>query len=229
MKTAVIIAAAGIGRRMNAGMPKQYLELCSRPVICHTLDLFSKLGIDETIIAVDPGRMVSINQEIIDPFGYSKSWKIVAGGDVRQGSVANALAAVSGDVEVVLVHDGVRPFVTPTRIELLMQTAFEKGACILAERIKDTIKRVKDGVIIETVDRTELWAAGTPQAFRREILEDAMRSAFETGFVGTDEAGLVERIGKEVYIVEGDGRNVKITTPADLILAEAILKEMKTK
>jgi len=228
MKAAAIIAAAGIGRRMGGDRPKQYLELSARPIICHTLDRFLKSAdIDEVIIVVEPGRERVFTDDIIEAFDYPRDWKVVAGGEVRQESIKNGLAAVSDDIDVVLVHDGVRPFITGEQIQRLAEVAFEDGACILADPLKETIKRVSDGVIVETVDRSALWGAGTPQAFRTKILREAMSAAIADGFVGTDEAGIVERIGKKVIVIEGGGRNIKITTPADLAIAEAILAGWK--
>ena len=210
MKTAAIIAAAGIGKRMGAGKPKQYLELAGRPIICHTLDRFVE---------------AEFKTEIVDQFGFPGYWLIVAGGDVRQRSVYNGLKATS-EVDVVMIHDGVRPFVTKSQIEQLAQAALDKGGCILASPIKETVKRVDaEGLIKETVDRSDLWGAKTPQAFKRSLLMKAMESAFKDDFMGTDEASIVERLGEKVSIVEGDSRNIKITTPSDLIVAEAILKD----
>ncbi|MBT3182834.1 MAG: 2-C-methyl-D-erythritol 4-phosphate cytidylyltransferase [Deltaproteobacteria bacterium] len=227
MKTAAIIAAAGIGRRMGAGRPKQYLELAGRPIICHTLDRFVEACVDELVIVVEPGREGSFKAEILGDFGFPDGWLIVAGGDVRQRSVYNGLCATS-EVDVVMVHDGVRPFITKAQIELLAKTALDRGSCILASPIKETVKKVDaGGAIMETVDRSDLWGAQTPQAFRRSLLMSAMESAFKENFMGTDEASIVERLGEKVSVVEGDSRNVKITTPSDLIVAEAILEEWR--
>ncbi len=225
MKTAAIIAAAGIGKRMGAGKPKQYLELAGRPIICHTLDRFVEADIDEIVIVVEPDKEAEFKTEIVDQFGFPGDWLIVAGGDVRQRSVYNGLKATS-EVDVVMIHDGVRPFVTKSQIEQLAQAALDKGGCILASPIKETVKRVDaEGLIKETVDRSDLWGAQTPQAFKRSLLMKAMESAFKDDFMGTDEASIVERLGEKVSIVEGDSRNIKITTPSDLIVAEAILKD----
>jgi len=229
MKAAAIIAAAGIGKRMGGDLPKQYLELAGKPIICHTLDRFHDVDcIGEVVITVEPGREDAFTKEILTPFGYPKSWKVTAGGEVRQRSVYNGLKSISATCDVVLVHDGVRPFITNEQIRKLAEVAGDKGGCILAAPVKETIKRVRsDGVIAETVDRSVLWGAQTPQAFRLPLLMVAMEAAFEEGYMGTDEASIVERLGKEVVIVEGDGRNIKITTPEDLIMAEAILKDWK--
>ena len=226
MKTAAIIAAAGIGRRMGGGVPKQYLEIGGRPIICHTLDRFREArGIDELVIVVEPGREEAFRTEILERYGYPKAWHVTGGGAVRQESVANGLALVSPDCDVVLIHDGVRPFVTAEAIEEAAEIAARDGACIVAHPVKETIKRAgSDGFVRETVDRECLWGAQTPQGFVREVFAAAMAKAKRESFVGTDEASLVERAGVRVTIVEGDARNIKITTPADLAHAEAILK-----
>ncbi len=228
MKRAAVIAAAGVGRRMGGKVPKQYLDLLGKPVICHTLDRFVSSGIDEIIVVVEPDRVESFKAEIVEGFGYPSKVHVVAGGDVRQRSVYNGLMATSPDVNVVLVHDGVRPFISMEQIDNLSDMAFHKGACILVHPIKETIKRVhSNGTIAETVDRDGLFGAQTPQAFRRDIILGAMERAFADRFVGTDEASLFERCGGTVHIVAGDSRNIKITTPSDLIVAEAIAREWK--
>jgi 2-C-methyl-D-erythritol 4-phosphate cytidylyltransferase len=228
MKIAAIIAAAGIGRRMGGDVPKQYLELAGRPIICHTLDLFKSIpGIDEVVVVVEPGRELGFREDIIDKYGYPSSWSVVGGGSVRQESVANGLNAVSESCEIVIVHDGVRPFVMQSKIEELVRVASSEGACILAAPVKETIKRVDNGAfVLETVDRGELWGVQTPQVFRRGVLAGAIEEAARSGFVGTDEASLVERIGVKVKVVEGDYHNIKITTPEDIGIAEGILTRL---
>ncbi|MFH0799483.1 MAG: 2-C-methyl-D-erythritol 4-phosphate cytidylyltransferase [Pseudomonadota bacterium] len=229
MKIAAIIAAAGIGRRMGGGLPKQYLEIGGRPIICHTLDRFREAkGIGEVIVVVEPGREAAFREEILKAGGYPSTWRATAGGKLRQESVANGLALVPSDCDVVLVHDGVRPFVTAEHIERAALVAARDGACIIASPIRETVKRVgADGMIQETVDREHLWGAQTPQGFLTSILKDAVAAALRDGFVGTDEASLVERMGAKVTAIDGDARNIKITTPSDLAMAEGILKEWR--
>lgn len=229
MRVSAIIAAAGMGARMGADRPKQYLEIGGRPIICHTLDRFREAkGIDELIAVVEPGREEFFRNDVLVQFGYPKHWQAVGGGRVRQESVANGLKAISLDSDIVLVHDGVRPFITTNQIETSAATAARDGACIVASRIKDTVKRAgADGFITETVDREHLWGAKTPQAFLRSVITEAHISAERDGFVGTDEASLVERIGIRVTLIEGGSQNIKITTPEDLIIAEAIFKSRR--
>lgn len=227
MNAWAIIAAAGIGKRMGKATPKQYLEIGGKPIVCHTLDQFQKIGsIKSLVIVVEPGRENEFRKDIIESFNYPKHWIVVAGGNVRQQSVANGLAHVPKDCDVVAVHDAVRPFVSAKEIDAAMAVAYRDGACIVAVPMNETMKRVDSkGMIIETVDRKTLWAARTPQCFRREILIKAMDQAQRDGFVGTDEASVVERAGNKVSVIEGSLQNIKITTPADIGIAEAILRE----
>ena len=231
MKIAAIIAAAGIGRRMGGDVPKQYLELSGRPIICHTLDIFKSVsGVDELVVVIEPGREAGFQRDVMDRYGYPSSWQVVAGGGVRQESVANGLNAVSESCDVVIVHDGVRPFVLPSKIDELVCIASSEGACILAAPVKETIKRVDNNAfVLETVDRDELWGVQTPQVFRRGVLAGAIDEATRSGFVGTDEASLVERIGVKVKVVEGDYHNIKITTPEDIGIGEGILECIRNK
>jgi len=226
MNKAVIIAAAGVGRRMNADMPKQYLILGIKPIICHTLDRFASYGIKNLVVAVDSGASQSFKNDILSKYGYPSGWIAVDGGKMRQDSVANAMHQLSDGIDVVLIHDGVRPFITSAQIDELSKRAFDEGACILASPMTDTVKRAdSDGNILETIDRSDLWKAQTPQAFRMDVILKAMENAKRDGFYATDDANLVERYIGRVGIVNGDDRNIKITTPADLVLAESILAD----
>lgn len=214
---------------MGAGRPKQYLEVAGRPIICHTLERFRAAGsIRGVVVVVEPDGVDSFRRDIVEGYGFPSEWRVVAGGSVRQQSVANGLAQVPRDCEVVAVHDGVRPFVTPEQIDASVGMASEEGACIVATQVKDTIKSVDEhGKVDFTVDRSVLWGAKTPQAFRAGILREAFERAAADNFLGTDEASLVERLGVPVKIAEGDDRNIKITTPADLAIAEALMKEWR--
>lgn len=147
---------------------------------------------------------------------------IVSGGIERQHSVYNGLQAVK-EGEIVLIHDGARPFIRLEKIHELVKEAQEHGAAIPAVPMKDTVKKVRNGMAEETVERSSLWAVQTPQAFRVSLVLEAHKRAQEEGYIGTDDASLVERMGKKVKIVEGDYRNIKLTTPDDLLFAEAIL------
>jgi len=231
MKIAAIIAAAGIGRRMGSDLPKQYLELSGKPIICHTLDLFRSISeLEEMVVVVEADRCESFKIEILDGYGYPSTWRVAAGGRSRQESVSNGLNAISKKSDIVIVHDGVRPFVSRNKIAELVMVASSEGAAILAAPVKETIKRVdENGFVSKTLDRDELWGVQTPQVFKRELFAGAMEDAEQNGFVGTDEASLAERVGIPVKVVVGDYHNIKITTPEDIGIAEGILKELEGK
>lgn len=226
MKYQVIIPAAGQGKRMKAGKNKLLLELEGRPILMHTLEVFEKDADCEGItLAVYQGDKETL-EGLAERYRISKIKKMVLGGKERQDSVYNALQSVQ-NAEIVLVHDGARPFIAESVINELVQKAALRGAAIAAAPVKDTIKRAADGIVEETIERSSLWQVQTPQAFRMEILMDAHKRAVLEGFTGTDDASLVERLGEEVGIIESDYDNIKITTPEDLYFAEAILAKRR--
>jgi|SRR5690554_5294364 len=219
----VVLPAAGSGKRMGAGMNKLFLLLANKPILIHTLEVFQN---DEDCtgiwLAVKPEEREYV-QELLNKYHITKVKGLPNGGKERQHSVHSCLKEMQ-EVEIVLVHDAARPFITLPVIDALVKTAYEKGAAIAGVRAKDTMKKVKDGVIVETVDRENLWSIQTPQAFRFDLLYEAEDVAEKVGFLGTDEAMLVERLGHQVHIVESTYENVKITTKEDLVFGEAILK-----
>jgi 2-C-methyl-D-erythritol 4-phosphate cytidylyltransferase len=224
MTIAAVITAAGIGRRMGMDKPKQYLSVAGQPIIVHTLNRFVGVqGLRDVVVGVPPEDVASFATRILGAFGFPAHWKVIAGGDVRQQSVHNGLKALPSDVEVVVIHDGVRPFVTRATIERSIEAARSDGACMVGMPLKETIKRVGgESMIHETLDRTPLWGAQTPQTFRFALIREAYARATSEHFVGTDDAMLVERLGHNVRALAGDYRNIKITTPEDLDIAEAI-------
>jgi 2-C-methyl-D-erythritol 4-phosphate cytidylyltransferase len=220
----VIIPAAGQGKRMGAGKNKLLLELNGIPVLIHTLRVFEDdESCDGMILAVHPQDEMEF-KVLLKKYNIHKVVNFVAGGKERQHSICNALNTVNGN-GIILVHDAARPFIQKEQIHRLTETAIEKDAAILGVPAKDTIKRVCNGVVVETVERSSLWAVQTPQAFRMSILRQAYEKAESENFLGTDDASLVERTGHPVAIVEGDYDNIKLTTPEDLFFAEAILKK----
>jgi 2-C-methyl-D-erythritol 4-phosphate cytidylyltransferase len=242
MKVIVIIPAAGLGTRMapvskgkKPAPSKQFTELAGTPVLIHTLRKFASIpAVSEIWIALRKGEMdefrARLQNEAKDVLG--KRIELVEGGEHRQQSVANAMAAVSAaHDDVVLVHDAVRPFVTPEIIDEVIAAASKYGAAIAGMPAVDTVKQVdrtaEGAVITATVPRERVVLAQTPQGFRYEVLKKAFDEASADGFLGTDEASLVERSGKEVAVVMGSPRNIKITTPADMELAEFYLKSTK--
>jgi 2-C-methyl-D-erythritol 4-phosphate cytidylyltransferase len=224
MSYQVVIPAAGQGKRMKAGMNKQFIELHHQPVIVHTLKVFEQDDWCKGIILVINEAERKQFSKLLERFAIKKVISMVSGGAERQHSVYNGLKAVK-DSEIVLIHDGARPFITIEKIHQLVQVAEENGAAVVAVPVKDTIKRVSDGCVDETVERSSLWAVQTPQAFRVSLVLEAHERAAQEGYVGTDDASLVERIGKKVQVIEGDYRNIKLTTPDDLLFAQAILSK----
>ncbi|PLS15517.1 2-C-methyl-D-erythritol 4-phosphate cytidylyltransferase [Bacillus sp. M6-12] len=224
MRYEVIIPAAGQGKRMKAGRNKLFIELSNVPIIVYTLRIFEEdpdcLGI---ILTINPEEE-AIFQSIIDTYQLRKAIKFISGGQERQQSVRNGLQHVSAS-EFVLVHDGARPFINRTLISELTKAAFQHGGAIPGVPVKDTIKKAMNNTVEETVERSSLWAVQTPQAFRFSILKRAHEEAEKAGYLGTDDASLLERIGEKVVIVEGDYDNIKITTQEDLYFAEAILRK----
>ncbi|MCH1626108.1 2-C-methyl-D-erythritol 4-phosphate cytidylyltransferase [Fredinandcohnia quinoae] len=224
MNYQVVIPAAGQGKRMNAGKNKQFIKLQSKPVIVHTLKIFEEdPHCNGIILVINKDEQIEF-EDLVKSYKIQKVISIVQGGSERQHSVYNGLKKVT-DSEIVLVHDGARPFVKTTLIHELVQTAMETGAAVLAVPVKDTIKRASANLIVnETVERSGLWAIQTPQAFHVSILQHAHELALRDDYLGTDDASLVERIPKQVAIVEGEYTNIKLTTPDDLLFAEAILQ-----
>ena len=224
----VLIPAAGMGKRMGASINKQYLLLDGRPILQRTLELFDRHPAVDSIYPILPPDEIDFFRERILPGArLEKLGGIVPGGRERQDSVRNGLqqlqlSGIKPD-SVVLVHDGVRPLFDPTLIAPLVDTAVLKGAAVVGVPVKDTIKEVEDEVVVATPERERLWQVQTPQAFRFELLFRAYQKAAQEGFCGTDDACLVERLGAPVIMIEGDYRNIKITTPEDLRIAEALL------
>jgi 2-C-methyl-D-erythritol 4-phosphate cytidylyltransferase len=212
---------------MGAGSNKQYLLLDGMPILARTVAAFEAAPFIDGIYLVSPEQEIPFcRSEVVDRYGFSKVRAIVPGGAERQHSVCNGLDAMADavDDDLVLIHDGVRPFVSQEMLQAAADAAREHGASVVAVPVKDTVKVVKGGVIAETPPREELWLAQTPQAFRYGLIRDAHARAKAEGYLGTDDASLVEHQGGEVRIVTGDYRNIKITTPEDLVLAEAFLK-----
>lgn len=225
MANIAIIPAAGNGRRMNAGVNKQYLVLDDRPVVAHTLAVFDHHPrIDRIYLVSPPSEIDYCRTEIVAKYGLTKVAGILPGGAQRQDSVYSGLCGCDAvDDDLVIVHDGARPFLAPEIIDAVLATAQQTGACTVGVPVKDTIKRVVGDVAVETPDRASLWQIQTPQGFRYSLLREAHETARHNGFNGTDDAVLVERLGRTVTMVPGSYRNFKITTPEDLVIARAFL------
>lgn len=223
MSTAALLLAAGRGERFGGTVPKAFASLGGVPLVVRSLStLAAAASVDHIVPVVAPaelGRWASLALP-----DTPKLQAAVAGGAERQDSVAAGLDALPEGSEWVAVHDAARCLVTGSELERVIAAARETGAAILATPARDTIKRVRDGKIIETPERAECWAAQTPQVFQVELLREALAKARAEGVVGTDDAQLVERLGVPVRVVEGSPRNVKITLPEDLEAAEAWLE-----
>lgn len=225
-KIGVIIAAAGSGTRMGGGVSKQFRKIGRLPVLTRAVRAFDVHSfIDEIVVVTKEDSLAFCREEMIAPFGFAKVRGIAAGGAQRQDSVYRGLFALSEDVDLVLVHDGARPFISAEVISEAVRTAAEKGAAVVAVAVKDTIKQVADGAdeapfFTHTPDRSKLYAVQTPQAFSASLLREALERAFAEKFYGTDDSVLVERLGKKVYLVKGEYENIKITTAEDLETGE---------
>ncbi len=233
MKVAVILPAAGLGTRMGrrrsadlATSRKQFMLLDGSPILLHTIRKFLRCPpVTEIVVALRREDMEWV-QQLLDREALSKPVRLVEGGASRQESVENALNQLSPDVDLVAVHDAVRPFIDPSTIERVIQEAAQTGAAIVGIVPVDTVKQVRQNKVRATIPRDRLVLAQTPQVFRYELLKEAFRRAREDGFIGTDESSLVERLDQvEVSVVPGSDRNIKITKPSDMELARLFLAE----
>jgi 2-C-methyl-D-erythritol 4-phosphate cytidylyltransferase len=235
-RVAAILPAAGLGTRMGAETPKQFLELNGQPLVIFTLRrLAACAAITDFLISTRADDIVFL-QDKVAKAALGRPARVVHGGDTRQQSVANALAQVDPATEIVLVHDAVRPFVTVAQVERLISEARARGAAILGIPAIDTVKEVKRtslpedmALISATIPRERIVLAQTPQAFSYALLRDAFRKAQQDDVTASDEAALVERFGSSVYVVLGSERNLKITRPADMELARFYLEQEQQK
>lgn len=229
MNYQVIIPAAGSGKRMGAGFNKLFLEMKSRPIIAYTLDVFVSDTHCKKIILVIQETDREMFNELLKQYTTDIEIVLVVGGDERQDSVYAGMCAADPH-GIVLVHDGARPFIDHLTIHQLVETADATGAAIAAVPVKDTIKKVANMHVIETVERSSLWQIQTPQAFHYSILMRAHEQAKQDRYLGTDEASLVERIDElSVQIVTAHYDNIKLTTQEDLFFADAILTKRKAQ
>jgi 2-C-methyl-D-erythritol 4-phosphate cytidylyltransferase len=225
MAVHVLVPAAGAGPRHGAAINKQYLELGDRPILAHTLARLAALPEVTTIRVIVPAAECDYcRQEVVARYALAKLAGVVAGGAERQDSVRNGLDACgAADDDLIMIHDGVRPFFPGAALPALLAAAGRTGAGILAIPAQDTIKEVEEGTVVRTLERSRLWQVQTPQAFRAGVIRTAHQQALAAGFTGTDDASLVEWCGGAVGVVPGSPYNFKITTPADLALARALL------
>ena len=225
--TTAIIVAAGKGERMtSAGIDKPFLEVNGRPMVAYSLSLFEEMTEIYSVILVVAKEKIADAARLVNLLNVSKVKKIVAGGASRQESVFNGLAVLARTVKTVLIHDAARPLISKGKLAQLIASG-KTMATIPVLPVSDTLKEVKDGRILRTVDRRHFCAVQTPQVFPREIILTAYRQAKRFGTFGTDDAALAEAAGFPVQVIEGERRNIKITYPEDLIYAKTILKLKK--
>jgi len=222
-KVAAILPSAGSGRRMGENIPKQFLKIYGKPIFVYTLEKFDLCWLINEVILVVRTEDVDAVEKTVQEWGIKKVSNVIAGGEERQDSVLNGLRILSEEVNIVVIHDAVRPFVSVEKIEEVVKVAREKDAAILAIPVKDTIKRGENGCVEATLNRNFLWSVQTPQAFKTDLIKKAFEKARQDGIYATDDSSLVERLGYPVYIVEGEEQNIKITSPEDLLIAEVFV------
>lgn len=226
LRCTAIIMAAGKGKRMQTAVSKQFLPVCGKEILAWTVDVFEKSPLVDTILLMASADGKEDVQHLWDSYGWKKVAAVLEGGKERQNSVANGLAAVGEETDIVLIHDGVRPFVTEEMIADSIVAAQAYGGAVIGVPAKDTIKVCSaDGLAVETPDRSTLWQIQTPQTFQRDLIVNAYEKADRDGFLGTDDASVAEFAGHQVKVVMGSYRNIKITTKEDLVIAEAFFKE----
>ena len=225
MSVCAVVPAGGLGTRMGGTVPKQFLNLNGKPILYYTLKALQESGLISELILVVPKKEYgnACDQWLGKPEIVTK---VVVGGAKRQDSVYNGFCEVSREPEIVLVHDGVRPFLSHKMIRETINAAREYGAAITALPVHDTIKRVDaSGLVSQTVERENLWRVQTPQAFQYKILNEAFKKANSENFYGTDEGTLIEHLGAPVKVIEGSEKNIKITRPEDLELSETYISK----
>lgn len=218
-KVAAVIPAAGIGRRMESDVSKQYIEVEGKPIIAYTLESFEQCDdIDEVVLVVEQDQIEAVEKMIVTRFNFNKVKAVVSGGQTRQASVYEGLKVLNEDVKIVLVHDGARPMITKDQLTYVVDETLKHSATVMAVPVKDTIKIVdSEGYVELTPKRSALYNVQTPQSFEMELLMNAYKSGIEAGFSATDDAMMVEQFSdRKIKIIDGSYNNRKITTPDDL-------------
>jgi len=224
-----VMVAAGKGQRMTANTAKQYLLLQAKPIILHSLLIFDYCELIDDIICVVPADdLPYVYNDVLKRHNFKKKITLIAGGYNRQESVYNGLKAISGQADIVAIHDGVRPLLTKEILEVGVTASLMYGAAVVGMPVKETVKEVdEENFILSTPNREDLWIAHTPQVFKYDLIMNAHRKALEENFIGTDDSSLVERMGVRVIMVKGCYRNIKITTSEDLFIADALMSLME--
>ncbi len=238
MKTAAVVLAAGSGSRMKSSVKKQYMEICGKPLILYSLEVFERSFVDEVVLVLPEDDIEEVMEKIIKPAALKKIKAVVPGGSTRYHSVRLGLMAMSEDTDIAFIHDGARPFIDEDILERGFEAVKEYGACVIGMPVKDTIKIAdEDGFAGTTPDRDKTWLIQTPQIFMyKEILElykelaEKESQIIADGINITDDSMVMETFGnRRVKLVQGTYDNVKITTPDDIVLAEEIIKNKKVK
>jgi len=228
MRVAAIVVAAGAGRRIGAGIAKTYLPIAGRPLVLRTLDrLFSTPIVNQVILVIAADEVERCKALLqADTALRDRPWLLQTGGATRQQSARRGLEKVAADTDIVIIHDGARPFVSAALIERSVAEAADKGAVAVGLPARDTIKKISsDGYVETTPARSSLWEIQTPQVFRRKLIVAAHEKAARDGVEVTDDAMVVERMGEPVFVIEGERLNFKITVPEDVWLAELLIRE----
>jgi len=226
MKVGAIIPAAGRGKRIGASVPKQFLEIQGKPLLHHTLTVFASCKLIDYVVLVMPRADVDeMGEDWLNKYEIVR--EVVVGGEQRQDSVYTGFNSLEEGTDIVVVHDGVRPFTTPQMITATVEAAQQHGAAITAIPVSDTVKQAADGFVKQTVSRDGLWRVQTPQAFQCGLLQQAFKKAKKDSYYGTDEGSLVEYLGERVKIVPGSELNIKITRKEDLVLGESLLSRIR--
>lgn len=218
-----LIVAAGSGKRMNAGINKQFIKLKNKEIIAYTIESFCKNeNIDEIVVCIKKDEEAFFKEHILDKYKF-KNIRIAYGGKERQDSIYNGLKEINKNCDIILVHDGARPFVDNRIINESIESAKEKKAVVVGVPVKDTIKIVDEDIVESTPERSTLWAAQTPQTFKYKLLVEAYEKAYKNNYYGTDDSMLVENMGQKVTMIMGSYENIKITSPEDINFGEQIL------
>jgi 2-C-methyl-D-erythritol 4-phosphate cytidylyltransferase len=214
MKTTALIVAGGSGDRFGGDIPKQYQVIAGRPLLSWTVERFEKAStIDQIAIVASEEFLLYVNNQVVNPYDYKKVIKIIPGGETRAESVLNGLEALPLATSYVAVHDGVRPLVKPADIDSVVLEARSHRAAILGRTVSETVKRVRENMILATLDRRNLYLAETPQVFQYDLIKEAYQQGMKKGLPVTDDAGMVESLGFKVRLVPSTGPNPKLTTP----------------
>lgn len=220
---AAVVTAGGVGSRMGAPGGKQFISLLGEPLLGYTLKAFEASLVEAIVVVVHETDIDRCRVEVVEKLGFSKVVSIVKGGVERQHSVANGLKALPLEAAIVAIHDGARPLVKPELINECIGALPGSDGVVPVVPLKDTLKVVAGDIVVRTMEKSELFLAQTPQVFSAEAITEAHERASREGFLGTDDASLIERYGGGVRVLAGDEENIKVTTPFDLVVAEAVL------